>query len=174
MARAKAPAPAENPTAARIAVLKRVKARRPPDTVRTYPNFDGGEPTITRIPPDTDRLPPRDLEAWCDDRELACFAGRIRLNDAESAAYAILTAMRTGNPATVRRAVSEAGKGVDGHIRFLISGLLEQWRGGAPSYALDVAIAAFGAAREAGWDRPPRRTRRGPEPLDQTPGRQVA
>jgi hypothetical protein len=170
----KVTAPADDPVAARIAVLDRVKARRPADKTRTYPNLDGGEPVVTRIPPDIDRLPPRNLEAWCDDRELACFAGRTRLNDAEAAAHAILTAMRTGDPGAVRRAVGEAGKNLDGHIRFLISGLLEQWRGGAPSYALDVAVAAFGEARRLQWDKPPRRTRRGPEPLDQTPGRRVA
>lgn len=163
----------DDPVQARISVLERVKARRPPDRIRTYPNFDGGPPMVTRIPPDTDRLPPTDLGAWCDDRELACFAGRVRLNDAEAAAHAILTAMRSGDAATVRRTVGEAGKGLDGQVRFLISGLLEQWRGSAPSYALDVAVAAFGEARRLQWDRPPRRTRRGPEPLSQLPG-QVA
>ena len=171
MARAKVTAPAEDPAAARIAVLERVKARRPADKVRTYPNFDGGEPMVTRIPPDTDRLPPRDLEQWLDDRELGCFGGRIRLNDAESAAHAILTAMRTNDEAAVRRAIGEAGQGLDGHVRYLVSGLLEQWRASAPGYALNVAIAANGEARKLGWDRPPRRVRRGPEPVSQVPGR---
>jgi hypothetical protein len=163
-----------DPVAARIEVLGRVKARRPADRTRSYPNLDGGEPVVTRIPPDADRFPPRDLEQWCDDRELGAFGGRIKLNDAEAAAHSILTSMRTGDPAEVRRTVSAAGKGVDAQVRYLISGLLEQWRGGAPVFALDVAIAAVGEARRLGWDRRPRKTRRGPEPLDQTPGRRVA
>ncbi len=160
---------AEDPVTARVAVLERVKARRPADQVRTYPNLDGGEPMVTRIPAGTDRLPARDLQQWVDDRVVACFGGRVRLNPAEECAHQILESFRTGDQDTVRKAVRTAGDGLDSHLRFLVAGVLEGWRSGAPAFALDVAIAANGEARRLGWDKPPRKTRRGPEPLSQLP-----
>ena len=166
-----ATAVAEDPVTARVAVLERVKARRPPDKIRQYPSLTGEAPFISRNPPDTDRLPPRDLESWADDRTVAAFGGRVRLNPAEQVAYDILTAMRSGDPAEVRRVVSEAGKGLDGQVRFLVAALLETWRGSAPTFALDVTTAALGEARRLHWDQSPRRTRRGPAPLSQLPGR---
>ena len=167
-------AAAQDPVTERVAVLDRVKARKAPDVIRTYPSVDGAQPLVSRTPGGIDRLPPRDLEAWCDDRVIACFAGRVRLNPAEECAHAILTAMRTGDPDTVQRAVREAGSGLDAHLRFLVGGVLEGWRSGAPSYALTPALAATSEVRRLGWDKPPRRTRRGPEPLSQTPGEKVA
>jgi hypothetical protein len=162
---------AGDPVQARIQVLERVKARRPEDKVRQYPNLTGGPAFVYRNPPDTDRLPPRDLEQWADDRELACFAGRVRLNAAEQVAQDILTVMRSGDTDAVRRAVSDAGKGLDGQVRFLVAALLETWRGSAPVFAMDVTIAALGEARRLQWDRSPRRQQRGPSPLSQLPGK---
>jgi len=158
MARKTAEVP--DPVAARVAVLNRVRSRRPADKVRTYQDAEGGPPVTSRIPADADRLPPRDLTEWCDDRELACFGGRTRLNDAEQAAYGILEAMRGGDQEAVRRAVKAAGDGLDGWLRSMVYSLLEQWRGAAPSFAVDVAVAATGEARRLGWDVQPRRQRR--------------
>src|SRR5580700_5541865 len=104
---------AADPVADRVAVLERVRSRRPPEAVATYPNVAGGAPMTVRAPAAVDRVPPADLGEWADDRVLAAFGGRTRLNPAEGAAFAVLGAFRSGDPAAVRRAVSEAGAGLD-------------------------------------------------------------
>lgn len=169
-----APASPADPTAARVAVLERVKARRPEGKTRTYPNVDGGPPAILRIPADSDRLPPNDLQQWIDDRVVACFGGRVRLNDGEQCAFTILESMRGGDAKAVRETVKRAGEGLDGQVRYLVAGVLATWRGGAPTFALDVVIAALGEARRLGWDRPPRRQNRAPGLISQIPGEMVA
>jgi hypothetical protein len=169
MARAAKPA---DPVADRIAVLERVRARKAPDQVRSYPNMNGGEPLISRTPVEG-RLAPVNLEQWCDDREVGAFGGR-RLNDGEAAAHAILTSMRTGDVKAVREATGRAGEGLDVTTRYLLTGVLADWRTRAPSFAVDVAGAAVAEARRLGWEKRPSRRKRGPEPIDQTPGRRVA
>jgi hypothetical protein len=150
----------EDPVASRVAVLSRVKARRPPDKVRSYPSTTGDEPLVSRTPSETDRLPPRTLADWVDDRTVATFGGRTKLNAAEQCAFEILEAFRSADQAAVRKAVQAAGKGIDSQLQHLVYALLETWRGGAPGYALDVTIAATGEARRLGWDVQPRRRRR--------------
>lgn len=169
-------AAADDPVTARVAVLDRVKARRPADEIRQYPSVDGSAPLVNRTPAGTDRLPPRDLAEWVDDRVINTFGGRTRLAPAEECASQILESFRSGDQEAVRKAVKAAGDGLDAHLRFLVSGVLESWRGGAPGYAVTVVGAAVSEARRLGWDKPPRRTRRGPEPLSQVPepGRRTA
>src|SRR6185437_5626950 len=159
-----------DPVAVRVAVLNRVKSRRPPDQVRQYPSIDGGVPLISRTPSEG-RLPAANLQEWADDREVGAFGGRVRLNPAEAAAHSILQAMRCGDPRVVREAVGRAGQGLDAHLRFLVSGVLQDWRAKAITPALDVTSAAMLEARRLGWDQRPRRARRGPEPVSQIPGR---
>jgi hypothetical protein len=172
--KAAAAAVAGDPVAARIAVLARLQARRPESRVRTYANVDGGGHDLkVTDPPADDRMPPRDLGEWADDRVWGMLGGRTGLNPAEQAACEILESFRSGDPDTVSRAVGRAGSSLDVHLRYLVSGLLSEWRSGAPAYAVSVTAAAAAQARRLGWDRPPRRGRRGPEPLSQTPGRQV-
>jgi hypothetical protein len=166
----------QDPVAARVAVLDRVRARRPADEIRQYPSVDGSGPLVNRSPPGVDRMPPLNLEQWCDDRTVNTFGGRTRLAPAEECAATILESFRSGDQEAVRKAVKAAGDGLDAHLRFLVSGVLESWRGGAPGYAVAVVGAAVSEARRLGWDKPPRRTNRGPEPLSQVPepGRRIA
>lgn len=169
-----ATATVSGPVAARVAVLERVKARRPPDKVRTYPNLDGGEPFVSRVPAAADRLPPRTLQDWIDDRVIGAFGGRTGLNPGEQAVFTILEAMRSGDSRAVQGTVKTAGAGLDDRLRHLVCQQLESWRSAAPGFALDMAIAATGEARRHGWDRPPRRRSRAPEPVSQVPGERVA
>jgi hypothetical protein len=150
----------EDPAEARIAVLERVRARRPPDTVHTYPGPDGSVLT-SRSPAGADRLAPADLGQWCDDRVLATFGGRTRLNPGEQAAFEILEACRSGEPVTVAAAVRAAGERTgDGMTRVALYRLLEEWKSKAPVYAYEVMAAAAGEARRLDWDVLPRRARR--------------
>jgi hypothetical protein len=113
---------------------------------------------VARIAGDTERQAPAGLGEWCDDRIVACFGGRVRLNPAEQAAYEILQAMRTGDAAAVTVAVAKAGGGLDVLQQHSLWPLLDQWRSRAPAFALGVTSAATGEARRLGWDvRPARR-----------------
>lgn len=165
--------PPADPVAQRRAVIGRVLDRRAPERTRSYANVDGGPPATIRIPADTAVTPPASLGQWCDDRTMAAFGSRTRLNPAEQAAHSILESMRTADPRVVRDAVGTAGKGLDGHLKYLVAGVLADWRGKAISPALDVASAAALEARKLGWDVQPRRQRRGPEPVSQMPGERV-
>ncbi len=166
-------APDPDPVAERVAVLERVRARRPPDRVLTYPSLDGRPGMRQHIPPDADRLPPADVGAWVDDRVLATFGSRTGLNPGEQIAYDILTAMRSGDPDTVRSAVRRHAGSADVFVRFNVSGVLEEWRGRAPGFALDVAMAAITEARRLRWDQRPRRRSLAPPPVSQVPGRRA-
>ncbi len=168
---AKKAATADDPVAARVAVLERVRSRRPPDQERVYPSLDGRPPLVTRTPPQVEVPPPADLGQWVDDRILAAFGGRTTLNAGSQCALAIIESCRSGDPAAVRRTAAAAGRDLPADARNLVYQLLEAWRGGAPGFAMDVSLAALTEARRLGWDQRPRRTRRGPEPLSQVPGR---
>jgi hypothetical protein len=152
--------PPADPAAERRAVINRVLARRPQPGVRSYPAVDGGEPLKVVTPANGDRTAPGNLQEWIDDRELANFGGRTKLCAAEQASFNILTSFRSGDLGTVRTAVTEAGRSVDDWTRNMVLAVLEEWRGKAPGFALDIANAATGTARQLGWDVQPRRRRR--------------
>jgi hypothetical protein len=161
MARKTAAAEAADPVAARVALIERVKARRPPDIVRSYPSLNAGAPPmVQRIPAAEDRLPPKDLGEWCDDRTLATFGGECVMNVAQQAAFTILESMRADDPKAVQEAVRRAGDGLDSQLRFAVASVLETWRGSAPGYAISVAATAADAARRQGWHGEPRRSRK--------------
>ena len=157
---------APDPAQVRRQVIDRVLARRPEPKVRTYANVDGrGHDLQVTDPPGEDRMPPRDLGEWADDRVMGVFGGRLRLNPPQQAAYDALEAMRSGDQAAVRNAVQAAARGLDATEKNLVYALFENWRSGAPSFALEVTIAAAGEARRLGWNVLPRRSRlRLPEP----------
>jgi hypothetical protein len=104
---------------------------------------------------------------------VATFAGRVRLNDGEACAFAILESMRSGDPSTVRHTVGQAGGGLDAWLRSMVFAVLAQWRGTAPAAAVNVAVAAVEEAQRLRWDQQPRRSRRLVEPLSQDPGMRV-
>lgn len=151
---------AADPAAERRAVLDRILARtRPPKvTFRMDPQTGEKMQDVARVAGDSERVPPRDLGEWADDRVAACFGGRLRLNPAEQAAYGILQAMRSGDAAAVAEAVRTAGGGLDVLQQHAVWPLLDEWRSRAPAFALGVTSAAAAEARLQGWDvRPHRR-----------------
>jgi hypothetical protein len=170
-----ATAKATDPVAARAAMLERLKARRPPDRVKSYAGPDDGAPRIvTRAPAETGRAAPKNLGEWLDDRPWGAFGPRPRLNPAEQAAHDILESMRAADPRAVREAVRRAGDGLDVMLKYLVNGQLQDWRAGAPGYAVDVTSAAAAEARTLGWGQRPRLRQRAPEWPSQVPGERVA
>lgn len=167
-----------------VAVLDRVRARAPQDKKRSIANIDGGKPlevktpvegTLARTASDghsvttSARSAPKTIEEWCDDRELACFGGRVRLNRGESVLYDILSVMRTEDPDLVRFAVRTAGKDADPQVRHMVYLVISNWA--PPGFAYDVHRAAVSQAEQLKWNLPPRKQQRGPDPIDQNTGR---
>lgn len=161
MAKAAAAVKTADPAQERREVVARVLARRPPDTLLHYPNpAYPDKPFIVRKQPEEDRLPPVTIGEWVDDRIIGCFGSQAVLNEGQAAAFAVLEAMRTGDPATVRAAVGRVGRDLDDQLRWLVYGTIGEWRGKAISPAMAVTDAALSEAARLGWNVPPRLQRR--------------
>lgn len=177
---------AADPATERRAVLDRVLARAKPPEGSYQIDTRTGQTVRTeaRVAP-AERLPAADLGEWIDDRIVACFGSRVRLNPVEAVAYGILQAMRAGDLAGIAAATRKGGSDLDALEQHSVWQLLEHWRAAAPRFAQDAARAALTEARQLGWDeRPSRRalekaarTRAAAAPradLDAEPGRALS
>ncbi len=188
MARKAAAAPADLATTRRE-VIDRVLARQERNKAATPATYAGplSEAQVRAIvreeialaggPGEPEQAPAVTdyLRDWCDDREVSTFGSRVVLNDGEAAAYSILTSMRGGDPATVRRAVEAAGQNLDQQTLWLLGGVLGHWNStAAHGCVTPLAQAAANEAERLGFNKQPRRRQRGPEPLSQVPGRMTA
>ena len=150
---------AADPATERRAVLDRVLARaRPPEGSTRWTPGPGDVRTEARVA-GAERLPAADLGEWIDDRIVACFGSRVRLNPVEAVAYGILQAMRPGDAAGIAAAVDPQGRrpGRAGAALGVAAAGALAGRGTRRSRQDDGA-AALTEARQLGWDvRPYRR-----------------
>jgi hypothetical protein len=150
---------AADPYQARREIIDRVLARRPsPVTLVTRATPEAG-PNGENLKVTTDR--PDGLSEWVDDRIVAVLGSRVRLNPGEQVYLDVCEAIRTGDAGAVRATIREAAKrGLSDLQAPALLMTLDGLRGKAPNYAHNLADVALTEAREAGWEKEPRRTRR--------------
>lgn len=148
-----------DPARARREVIDRVlgRAKVPEPHYQIDSKTGAAVNTAARVTGDGERQAAKDLGEWADDRTVACFGGRVRLNPVEQAAFGILEAMRGGDPGQVAAVVRKSGGGLDELQQHAVYPVLEMWKAKAPGFAAGVASAAVAEAKRAGWDQRPSR-----------------
>ena len=148
---------------ARRELMARITARRPEGRYRTAPGAGmfGADLKVFIPPPSPVPRAPENLGEFIDDRVAGALGSRTGLNPCEFAWALVAEACRAGDLKKARAAVREAARGLHGRDgQHRVWRALEEMRGKAPGFAMEVTSAAAAEARALGWDTPPRRRRR--------------